>query len=90
MPVPPLQPQNWFVWSHGTDTQGLNGILSIGRVLPTDAEVAGSSEGTFSFYGRAFDKPIWLEGLSEWVAGFHHNIKNNCGVLVGDSWPQAM
>ena len=34
MPGPPVQPQNWYTWSHGTDMQGLIGILSIGRVLP--------------------------------------------------------
>ena len=31
-------PQNWFVWSHGTDTQGLTGMLSIGRVLPENMD----------------------------------------------------
>ena len=83
MPGPPVQPQNWFVWSHGTDAQGLTGILSIGRVLPTNAEVSGSAEGSFSFYGRAFDKPSWLEGLAEWVASLHRSTKNSCGCLVG-------
>ena len=82
MPGPPVQPQNWFVWSHGTDTQGLTGIFSIGRVLPTDAEVSGSAEGSFSFYGRAFDKPSWFEGLAEWVASLHHSTKNSCGCLA--------
>ena len=83
MPGPPAEIQNWFVWSHGTDTPGLTGILSIGRVLPTDAEVSGSAEGSFSFYGRAFDKPSWFEGLAEWVASLHHSTKNSCGCLVG-------
>ena len=83
MPGPPAQPQNWYTWSHGADMQGLIGILSIGRVLPTDAEVSGSAEGSFAFYGRAFDKPQWFEGQAEWVAGLHHSTKNSCGVLVG-------
>ena len=89
MPGPPLQPQNWYVWSHGTDTQGLNGILSIGRVLPTDAEVAGSPDGALSFYGRAFDKPLWFQGLSQWVASLHHSTKNSCGILVGQATSKA-
>ena len=80
MPGPPAQSQNW---SHGTDMQGLIGILSIGRVLPTDAEVSGSAEGFFSFYGKAFDKPTWFAGLAEWVASLHHSTKNSCGCLVG-------
>ena len=88
MPGPPAQPQNWFVWSHGTDAQGLTGILSIGRVLPTNAEVSGSAEGSFSFYGRAFDRPSWFEGLAEWVASLHHSTKNSCGCLEA-YWPQA-
>ena len=75
MPGPPVQPQNWFVWSHGTDTQGLTGILSIGSILPTDAEVSGSAEGSFSFYGRAFDKPSWFERLAEWVASLHRSTR---------------
>ena len=83
MPGPPVQPQNWYTWSHGTDMQGLIGILSIGRVLPTDAEVSGSAEGSFAFYGKAFDKPSWFEGLAEWVASLHHSTKNSCGCLVG-------
>ena len=53
MPGPPVQPQNWYTWSHGTDMQGLIGILSIGRVLPTDAEVSGWAEISFAFYGKA-------------------------------------
>ena len=83
MPGPPVQSQNWYTWSHGTDMQGLIGILSIGRVLPTDAEVSGSADGSFSFYGKAFDKPTWFEGLAEWVASLHHSTKNSCGCLVG-------
>ena len=83
MPGPPVQPQNWYTWSHGTDMQGLIGILSIGRVLPTDAEVSGSPETSFAFYGKAFDKPSWFEGLAEWVASLHHSTKNSCGCLVG-------
>ena len=83
MPGPPVQSQNWYTWSHETDMQGLIGILSIGRVLPTDAEVSGSAEGSFSFYGTAFDKPTWFEGLAEWVAFLHHSTKNSCGCLVG-------
>ena len=83
MPGPPAQSQNWYTWSHGTDMQGLIGILSIGRVLPTDAEVSGSAEGSFSCYGKAFDKPTWFEGLAEWVASLHHSTKNSCGCLVG-------
>ena len=83
MPGPPVQPQNWYTWSHGTDMQGLIGILSIGRVLPTDAEVSGSPEGSFALYGKAFDKPSWFEGLAEWVASLHHSTRNSCGRLVG-------
>ena len=83
MPGPPVQSQNWYTWSHGTDMQGLIGILSFGRVLPTDAEVSGSAEGSFSFYGKAFDKPTWFEGLAEWVASLRHSTKNSSGCLVG-------
>ena len=82
MPGPPAQPQNWYTCSHGTDVQGLIGILSVGRVLPTDAEVSGSAEGSFAFYGRAFDKLQWFERQAEWAAGLHHSTKNSCGVLV--------
>ena len=67
MPGPRVQPQNWYTWSHGTDVQGLIGIRSIGRVLPTDAEVSGSAEGSFAFYRKAFDKPTWFEGHSGWL-----------------------
>ena len=75
MPGPPLQPQTWYVWSHGTDTQGLNGILNIGKVLPTDAQVAGSAEGTFSFYSRASVGPsISLLGLRAYQGGWQASI----------------
>ena len=67
MPGPPAQPQNWYTRSHGTDMQGLIGILSIGRVLPTDAEVSGSAEGSFAFYGNAFDKPRLRGWQSGWL-----------------------
>ena len=35
------------------------------------------------FYGKAFDKPTWFEGLAEWVASLHQSTKNSCGCLDG-------
>ena len=83
MSGPEAATQNWNTWAHGTDAIGAVGILSIGRALPTDSEVAGVSEneGSFSVYRRAYDKPQWLQGLNEFVATLRLSTKNSCGII---------
>ncbi|CAE7255104.1 unnamed protein product, partial [Symbiodinium natans] len=75
----------WYLWGHGTDYTGGTDILACGRILPTDVKVAGvpNGEDSFSFYGRATDKPEWQEGVQEFVAQLHHSTKNSCGIMFG-------
>ena len=58
-------------------------------MLPTDAEVAGSPEGAFSFYGRAFDKPFGLRAFQNgWQASITAR-RTAAAFSWGASWPQA-
>ena len=59
MPGPERQDNVWYTWMHCSDYIGATGMFSLGRVLPTDVEVAGiaSNTDTFSFYGRVCDSP---------------------------------
>ena len=54
-------------------------IIDCGRILPTDVKVAGvpAGEDSFSFYGRATDKPDWQEGVQDLVAQRHRSTKNS-------------
>ena len=36
-PSPPWSPNQWYLWGHGTTPQGLVGILTAGRVFPSNA-----------------------------------------------------
>ena len=58
MPGPETLDQVWYTWMHCSDHIGATGIFSLGRILPTDVEVAGiaSNSDTFSFYGRVSQK----------------------------------
>ena len=84
-PGPPVSPNQWYIWAHGTTPQGLVGILTAGRVFRSDAEVVGTpnSEDCFSFYGKAMQWTNWVPGLTEFLTKAHHSTKNSSGVVVG-------
>ena len=67
MPGPPVQPQNWFSWSHGTDMQGLIGILSIGRVCRPMQKYRDRQKALSPFPGKPSTNPPGLRG---WQSGW--------------------
>ena len=91
MPGPTPVSQNWFEWYHGTAQDGLCGMLCIGRVLPTDRDVAclRPDEHSFSFYGRACSTPDHLPAVLNMVTSVYHSTKNACGVIVAGYLPSS-
>ena len=68
MPGPPVQPQNWYTWSHGTDMQGLIGILSIGRECCRPMQKYRDRQKALSlFTGKPSTN---LPGLRGWQSGW--------------------
>ena len=84
-PGPPVSPNQWYIWAHGTTPQGLVGILTAGRVFRSDAEVVGTPNGKdcFCFYGKAMQWTNWVPSLTEFLTKAHHSTKNSSGVAVG-------